>query len=636
MTNLQSLYLNENALSGEIPAELGNLTRLSHLALWGNPDLERTVPAAVGVAVDRAALAALYWATGGASWTNAWANPDAPYDPLSDWSGVTTGTSGRVTHVRLENRGLVGPVPAAFEVLTDLQELSLNDNVLLYGTLPVRLQELASLANLDVRNTSVCTPAEAAFQTWLATITFQGTPCPAASFAEPTYSATEGGPAATVTIRLSAAPGRELTILLTATPAGGTTGDDYTVTPASAMFQSTVTEATVEITAVDDSVYEAGEKVVLGFQRPLSGITEQNPATATVTLIDNDAPPPPPHPPPSPGGGGGGGGPRQTVPGAPTNLVADGGNEQVTLSWDAPEDDGGFAITDYEYRINGRGSWISIGSTGTTHTVTGLVNGQVYVFQVRAVNSNRKGRASNRVEATPEVFTLDFAHFANGAGIISDLVFVNVATHPIRPVLYFYGQEGHLIDPESMVDLTEDLEVTEDGALSIHSEMGPLEELTISTHGRGEVVTGSATVIAEGPIGGVLRFDLPDIGVAGVGASQPVRDALFPARRQADGISTAAAIHNLGEEAMVVSCRLMKEGAVLEEEEIPLEANGQEARYIEELFTGTDTSDFVGSVRCTAPPGEGMFTGVAVELDASNQIFTTLPMVPVSEMPDRE
>ena len=37
------------------------------------------------------------------------------------------------------------------------------------------------------------------------------------------------------------------------------------------------------------------------------------------------------------------------------------------------------------------------------------------------------------------------------------------------------------------------------------------------------------------------------------GASRPVRDAIFPARRQAGGISTAAAIHNLGVEAMVVS-----------------------------------------------------------------------------------
>ena len=35
------------------------------------------------------------------------------------------------------------------------------------------------------------------------------------------------------------------------------------------------------------------------------------------------------------------------------------------------------------------------------------------------------------------------------------------------------------------------------------------------------------------------------------------------------------------------------------------------------------------SITCAAPPGEGMFTGVAVELDASNQIFTTLPEVPV-------
>ena len=178
------------------------------------------------------------------------------------------------------------------------------------------------------------------------------------------------------------------------------------------------------------------------------------------------------------------------------------------------------------------------------------------------------------------------------------------------------------------MDLTGDLEVTENGALSIHSEMGPLEELTISTHGRGEVVTGSVKVAANGPIGGVLRFDLPGIGVAGVGASQPVRDAIFPARRQAGGISTAAAIHNPGEEAMGVNCQLMKDGAVLEEVAIPLEANGQESRFIEEVFAGTDTADFVGSVRCTAT-GEGMFTGVAVELDASNRIFTTLPMVPV-------
>ena len=539
---------------------------------------------------------------------------------------MTTGTSGRVTHVRLGNRGLAGPVPAALEVLTDLQELSLNDNASLYGTLPVRLRELASLANLDVRNTSVCTPAEAAFQTWLATITFQGTQCPAASFAEPTYSAAEGGPAATVTIRLSAAPGRELTIPLTATPAGGATEDDYTVTPASVTFQSTGTEATVEITAVDDSVYEAGEEVVLGFQRPLSGITEQSPATTTVTLIDNDARPSPPSPPRGPPV------PRTSAPGSPRNLTAAGGNGEVVLTWEAPASDGGSAITDYEYRINRRNPWISIGSTNITHTVTGLDNGTEYVFEVRAVNRIGKSFSSNRAEATPEapeveVFTLDFAHFANGTSITSDLVLVNVAPQPVRPAIYFYDTEGAPIAAESVLEVTADLEIQEDGGLTVQTEMDPLAVLTISTHGQGELVSGSVKVVSEGlPIGGGLRYNLPAIGEAVVGARPPVGDALFPVRRQEGGINTGVAIHNLGEEAMEARCELMREGVLRDFVSISLEANGQTSWMIDQAFPAADTSDFTGSVRCAAP-GRGRFTAIAVEIDAARRIF--ISVVPV-------
>ena len=63
--------------------------------------------------------------------------------------------------------------------------------------------------------------------------------------------------------------------------------------------------------------------------------------------------------------------------------------------------------------------------------------------------------------------------------------------------------------------------------------------------------------------------------------------------------------------------------------------NGQASWFIEEVFTRTDTSDFVGSVRCNALDGE-MFTGIALELDAVNRIFTTLPVVPVPERMSRE
>ena len=252
-------------------------------------------------------------------------------------------------------------------------------------------------------------------------------------------------------------------------------------------------------------------------------------------------------------------------------------------------------------------------------------------------------RAGSRAAA------LDFAHFANGDGITSDLVFVNLSTErsrpaptpfhsdilPVRPTIYFYGPDGEPRAAESVVDITGDLEVMEDGGLTVQTEMEPLGVLTISTHGRGELVTGSVKVIADEPIGGVLRFDLPGIGVAGVGASQPVSDALFPVRRQEGGINTGVAVHNLGEEAVGVTCRLMRGGAVLETERIRLAANGQSSWFINEVFTGTDTSGFVGSVRCAAP-GEGMFTGVAVELDVVNRIFTTLPVVPVPERVSQE
>ena len=328
------------------------------------------------------------------------------------------------------------------------------------------------------------------------------------------------------------------------------------------------------------------------------------------------------------GGGGGGGGPRTSAPETPKTLTAVGGDGQVVLTWDAPEKDGGSAITDYEYRINRRNPWISTGSTDTTYTVTGLVNGTAYVFEVRAVNRVGKGGISNRAEATPDVFTLDFAHFANGDGTTSDLVFVNVASQPVRPALYFYDTEGALVSAESVVDITGDLAIQEDGALTVLTEMEPLGELTISTHGQGELVSGSVRVVAFGSIGGVLRFNLPGIGVAGVGVSLPVRDAVFPVRRQEAGINTGVAIHNLESSAELVRCELLREGVLHDAVSLPLAANGQSSWFIDTVFTGADTSGFAGSVHCDAE-GPGMFTAVALELDAASRIFTTLPVLPV-------
>ena len=186
-----------------------------------------------------------------------------------------------------------------------------------------------------------------------------------------------------------------------------------------------------------------------------------------------------------------------------------------------------------------------------------------------------------------------------------------------------------------MVDITGDLEVREDGGLTVLTEMDPLGVLTIPTHGQGALVSGSVKVVSEGPIGGMLRFDLPAIGETVVGASLPISDAIFPVRRQEGGINTGVAIHNLESSPGLLRCDLMREGVLLDAASIPLEANGQTSWLIDQAFPAADTSDFAGSVRCDAV-GEGLFSAVALEMDPGTRTFTTLPVFPLPAMPDRE
>ena len=149
-------------------------------------------------------------------------------------------------------------------------------------------------------------------------------------------------------------------------------------------------------------------------------------------------------------------------------------------------------------------------------------------------------------------------------------------------------------------------------------------------------MSGSVKVVSDGPIGGVLRYYLPHIGVAVVGASPPVGDAIFAVRRREGGITTGVAIHNLESSPGLVHCDLMREAVLRDAASFPLEANGQTSWLIDSgVSRATDTSAFAGSVRCDAV-GEGLFSAVALEMDPATRTFTTLPVFPVPEMPDRE
>src|SRR5207249_7134965 len=96
-----------------------------------------------------------------------------------------------------------------------------------------------------------------------------------------------------------------------------------------------------------------------------------------------------------------------TVSQPPTGLTATASSSQITLSWTAPANNGGSAITGYKiYRgttSGGEGTTpiATISGSTLTYTDTGLTNGQTYFYKVTAVNSVGESVPSNEASATP-------------------------------------------------------------------------------------------------------------------------------------------------------------------------------------------------------------------------------------------
>ena len=92
--------------------------------------------------------------------------------------------------------------------------------------------------------------------------------------------------------------------------------------------------------------------------------------------------------------------PMVVSPDAPTNLSATPSNSQATLSWDDPNNP---TITKYQVSIDNGTTFADISDSGastTTTTVTGLTNGTLYTFAVRAENASGRGLAATTT-ATP-------------------------------------------------------------------------------------------------------------------------------------------------------------------------------------------------------------------------------------------
>ena len=97
-----------------------------------------------------------------------------------------------------------------------------------------------------------------------------------------------------------------------------------------------------------------------------------------------------------------------TVPGAPTSLSATAGGTTINLSWTAPGNNGGAAITGYKIEVSSDDgmTWTDLvadtTSTGTTYPHTGLAAGATRHYRVSAINTNGAGASSGIDSATTD------------------------------------------------------------------------------------------------------------------------------------------------------------------------------------------------------------------------------------------
>lgn len=122
-----------------------------------------------------------------------------------------------------------------------------------------------------------------------------------------------------------------------------------------------------------------------------------------------------------------------------------------------------------------------------------------------------------------------------------------------------------------------------------------------------------------------MRFASSDLGLAGVGASEPTSRFIVPVTRSvARRVSTEVAIASTGSPVRLKLTLRNRNGEPVTGGEalLQLQARGHLARFIEQLLPNAETSEFDGTLSVTAEGGQ--VVGTAIQVGSRLGEFTTL------------
>ncbi len=122
---------------------------------------------------------------------------------------------------------------------------------------------------------------------------------------------------------------------------------------------------------------------------------------------------------------------KATAPGAPTGLTVTEGHHAVQLDWTAPADNGGSAITGYEYSVHPATiTYTATESTGTSLILDNLDDSN-YPIRVRAVNAIGSGNWSDAVIGTIGPASVQIVGSGDRTFEGTDAAFTLTASRPV-------------------------------------------------------------------------------------------------------------------------------------------------------------------------------------------------------------
>lgn len=216
---------------------------------------------------------------------------------------------------------------------------------------------------------------------------------------------------------------------------------------------------------------------------------------------------------------------------------------------------------------------------------------------------------------------LHFAHFAKGLDLLSSRV--------------------TLVNPSSQQRVTGRIELANDEGEAVRTELNGVAvtgqagfsvptggSAILETNRGGELVTGSARIVSDGPVDGTLLFGGP-VGVAGVGRSEVINgDLITPVEMsRVRGIKSGVALSATGNLGALLQAELRDQaGKLLATAAESIPGRGHLAKFVDEFsWEGQRPADeFLGTlvIRSTAAVA-------ATVLQTRSGEFVTLPVTPV-------